>query len=40
MRYLEDYGKVHYTYSKDLLSGAFVLVDPEKEAKREKRSLL
>ena len=38
MRYLQDYGKVHYTYSKDLLSGAFVLVDPIKEAKREKKA--
>jgi len=37
MRYMQDYGKVHYTYSKDLLSGAFVLVDPDKEAKREKK---
>lgn len=36
-RYLADYGKMHYTYSKDLLSGAFVLVDPEKEAKRAKK---
>ena len=37
MRYLADYGKVHYTYSKDLLSGAFVLVDPEKEVRRARK---
>ena len=37
-RYMQDFGKVHYTYSKDLLSGAFVLCDPEKEAKREKKA--
>ena len=30
-----DYGKVHYTYSKDFLSGAFVLQEPE-DAKREE----
>jgi hypothetical protein len=29
-----DYGKVHYTYSKDFLSGAYVLQEPE-DAKRE-----
>ena len=34
---MADYGKVHYTYSKDLLSGAFVLVDPAKQAKKEKQ---
>jgi len=37
MRYMQDYGKVHYTYSKDLLSGAFVLCDPDKQEKKEKR---
>jgi hypothetical protein len=36
-RYMQDYGRVHYTYSKDLLSGAFVLCDPVKEAKRQKK---
>ena len=30
-----DYGKVHYTYSKDFLSGAYVLQEPE-DAKREE----
>jgi hypothetical protein len=37
MRYMQDYGKVHYTYSKDYLSGAFILVDPVKQAKKEKK---
>ena len=34
---MQDYGKVHYTYSKDYLSGAFILVDPVKQAKKEKK---
>ena len=40
MRYMQDYGKVHYTYSKDYLSGAFILVDPVKQAKKEKKEFM
>ena len=37
-RYDQDYGKIHWTYSKDLISGAFVLRDPELVAKEEKKA--
>jgi hypothetical protein len=36
-RYAKDYGKIHWTYSKDLLSGAFVLRDPETYAKEQRK---
>ena len=36
-RYAKDYGKIHWTYSKDLLSGAFVLQDPVQTAKEESK---
>ena len=34
-RLRRDYGKVFYTYSRDFLSGAFVLQDPEEHAREE-----
>ena len=34
-RLRRDYGKVFYTYSRDFLSGAFVLQDPEEQAREE-----
>lgn len=37
-RYADDYGKIHWTYSKDLISGAFVLRDPEQYEREQRKS--
>ena len=37
-RYAADYGRVHWTYSRDLLSGALVLCDPAAAASEERRA--
>ncbi len=37
-RYAADYGLVHWTYSRDFLSGALVLCDPAAAAAAERRA--